>query len=295
MTTHSPNSAAQKSAATPELSVGESLPDHSVVAFNYAHDSDNKIHDDSVAKTLGFGGGLVPGVADYAYMTQPVVARLGHEWLETGWADVRFKSPVYEDDTVRAHARVVGTDPLELALELHDSSGAACAVGTGGITQAGMLNTPPLDLQAYPKAALPPYDERPAATLEFLHAGAVMGSLAIEPLDRVDREALLDKYRDPLELYRADDAPVHPAFIPDAANSLLTSNAELGPWIHTGSRVQHLRSVPELTAMEIRGTVAASYERKGHDIVELDLALFADDGVAIAKVLHTAIIRVARR
>ena len=43
-----------------------------VSAFNTAQESENKIHDDDVARRFGFTGGLVPGVDVYAYMTQRV-------------------------------------------------------------------------------------------------------------------------------------------------------------------------------------------------------------------------------
>ena len=41
------------------------LAAHSRVAFNTATASANKIHDDAVARHLGFQGGLVPGVDDH--------------------------------------------------------------------------------------------------------------------------------------------------------------------------------------------------------------------------------------
>ena len=44
------------------------LAPYRVSAFNTAHDSENKIHDDDVARRFGFQGGLVPGVEVYAYM-----------------------------------------------------------------------------------------------------------------------------------------------------------------------------------------------------------------------------------
>jgi len=44
---------------------------HSLVAFNTATASANKIHDDTVAASLGFRGGLVPGVDVYAYLCHP--------------------------------------------------------------------------------------------------------------------------------------------------------------------------------------------------------------------------------
>src|SRR6266581_2369071 len=53
-----------------------------VTAYNTAHDSENKIHDDATARRFGFGGGLVPGVDVYGYITHMPVARWGRAWLE---------------------------------------------------------------------------------------------------------------------------------------------------------------------------------------------------------------------
>ena len=39
-----------------------------VQAYNTARQSENKMHDDTVAKRFGFSGGLVPGVDVMAYM-----------------------------------------------------------------------------------------------------------------------------------------------------------------------------------------------------------------------------------
>ena len=69
-----------------------------VIAYNTALNSENKIHDDAVARRFGFTGGLVPGVDVYAYMTHPAVARWGRAWLERGTATCRFAQPVYDGD-----------------------------------------------------------------------------------------------------------------------------------------------------------------------------------------------------
>ena len=71
-----------------------------VVAHNTATASSNKIHDDEVARRYGFGGGLVPGVDVYAYMTRPAVAAWGVDWLSGGTMHARFLSPVYEGQVV---------------------------------------------------------------------------------------------------------------------------------------------------------------------------------------------------
>jgi hypothetical protein len=50
---------------------------YEVKAFNTAASSENKIHDNTVARQFGFRGALVPGVEVYAYMTHMPVARWG--------------------------------------------------------------------------------------------------------------------------------------------------------------------------------------------------------------------------
>src|SRR5690242_4845445 len=64
-----------------EDSMTAALAPYRVKAFNTAHDSENKIHDDATAKRFGFGGGLVPGVDVYGYMSHMPVMRWGRAWL----------------------------------------------------------------------------------------------------------------------------------------------------------------------------------------------------------------------
>ena len=89
------------------LAAGAVLPEHRVSATMPAEVTENKIHEDGLARDLGFRGGLVPGVTVYAWMTHPVVAALGHAWIEHGTFRARFASPVYFDEPVRIEASVV--------------------------------------------------------------------------------------------------------------------------------------------------------------------------------------------
>ena len=57
------------------------LAPYQLLAYNSARQSENKMHDDGVARQFGFGGGLVPGVDVYAYMAHPAVARWGRSFL----------------------------------------------------------------------------------------------------------------------------------------------------------------------------------------------------------------------
>jgi acyl dehydratase len=76
--------------------MSELLATYEVSAFNTASASENKIHDDSIARQFGFDGALVPGVEVYAYMVHMPVARWGRAWLESGEADCRFLKPALQ-------------------------------------------------------------------------------------------------------------------------------------------------------------------------------------------------------
>src|ERR1700688_3646650 len=108
----------------------QSLSSYRVVAFNTAHDSENKIHDDSVARRFGFGGGLVPGGAGYGYMTDLPVVRWARAWLERGAAECRFYKPVYDGDIASVTAGH-SDGGLDLSVESRDE---VCAAGRAGLT-----------------------------------------------------------------------------------------------------------------------------------------------------------------
>ena len=75
------------------------------------------------------------------------------------------------------------------------------------------------------------------------------------------------------------------------ANEILLLNAELGPWIHTGSEVQQYRLPCNGERFSLRGSVVEALEKRGHEIVALELGLFAEDQRPIARIRHRAIIR----
>src|SRR5918911_665308 len=110
-----------------------------VQARNLSHASENKIHDDDVARRFGFRGGLVPGVEVYAYMTHLPVARWGSDWLERGTAECRFLKPVYDGRFV-----TVSASENESALSITvESEGESCASGAAALpSQSGAAPVP---------------------------------------------------------------------------------------------------------------------------------------------------------
>src|SRR5258708_14303320 len=74
------------------------LEAYRVQAYNTAKLSENKMHDDTVAKRFGFSGGLVPGVDVMAYMMHLPVRKWGCAFLERGLIEARFIKPVYDGE-----------------------------------------------------------------------------------------------------------------------------------------------------------------------------------------------------
>lgn len=251
-----------------------------VLAYNTAKESENKIHDDAVARRFGFTGGLVPGVDVYAYMVHPAVARWGRDWLATGAADIRLAKPVYDGNEAEVTANEEG-DGIALRVE---SAGALCATGSASLPAAAAAAPA---VFACPPAPAP--DARPPADERSLAAGT---RLAMRPLAFTEAFAA-DYLRDVREtdpLY-ARESLAHPGMILRTGNWVLGHNVVLGPWIHVGSRVRNLSAGRVGEEIGACAEVAANYERKGHRFVELDVTVLAGGSRPLAQIRHVAIYR----
>jgi hypothetical protein len=252
---------------------------YQVEAFNASKESENKIHDDSVARQFGFRGGLVPGVDVYAYMTHLPIQRWGLAWLERGATECRLLKPVYDGDTAIVTA-TEGEAGLDLRIESH---GEVCVTGRAGLP-AGPV-APPAAFEEGPK----PPTERPPADERTLALGTRFAMIPFRVTDEYACE-YLRTVRETEPLY-AREGLVHAGTILHIGNWVLRHNVVLGPWMHVGSTVQHFSAAhigDELTA---RAIVTANYERKGHRFVELDVLVYAGQKILIARIGHIAIYR----
>jgi acyl dehydratase len=251
-----------------------------VAAFNSARASENKMHDDAVARRYGFSGGLVPGVDVYAYMAHPAVARWGREFLEAGTLQARFLKPVYDGET----ATITASETTDgLAIEAA-SRGAVCATGHAALTRTRSPSPPEFEaVAAGDPAARPPADET------TLKVGRALG---IRPL-RLTPESIAQYVADVREtdpLYLREGL-AHPGLLPRLFNWALMHNVVLGPWLHVETTVDHFAAARAGDELTVRAHVTGNYERKGHRFVALDGLVVADDTTPIARVAHTAIYR----
>jgi hypothetical protein len=264
-------------------------PTYAVRAHNAATASENKIHDDAVARTYGFEGGLVPGVTVYAYLTHPVVAELGRAWLERGTMTTRFVRPCYDGDDVTIDADGTGEGDERL-LELIARRGRDEVVATATASlPAGPPRPPSVD--DFPAAPLP--TERVPATEASLAALDELGSWEAT-FHAEHAPAFLDEIGEDLAVYR-DGGPAHPGYLLLAANWVLGANVRLGPWMHVGSDVTNYGLVADGDQVSTRGRIAGLFERKGHHFVDLDLLMVINGNRPVLHVRHTAIYDIARR
>jgi hypothetical protein len=253
-----------------------------VQAYNTAHSSENRIHDDAVARQFGFSGGLVPGVEVYAYMMHLPVERWGRAFLERGKAECRFTNPVYDGEV----AEVVGREEGDaIAIEVR-SGGRCCATGLARLPAAAP-DAPALD--RFPSASAPAMENRPAASAETLPAGACLGSISLEASAELAAGHLGD-VRETDALYGREGL-VHPGMVLRMCNLALRLNVRLGPWIHVGSEVQNFSVARVGETLVARPCVRANYERKGHLFVDLEVLVLGDRARPVALVQHTAIYR----
>jgi acyl dehydratase len=253
------------------------LEAYRVEAYNTAKLSENKMHDDVVARRFGFSGGLVPGVDVMAYMMHLPVAKWGRDFLERGLIEARFVKPVY-DGEITEISGVEENGVLSIEVE---SRAEQCAAGTASLPAAA----PRFSISDYLEV-VPVPERKPVSTASY-ELGQWLGSMprnwagpaAGEYLDEV-------RERDPIF---SREGLAHPGLLQRVMNKVLVDNAILGPWIHVGSRMQLLSAVRSGDEITARAKVIGNYEKKGHRFVELDALVVANGRTPLAHCHHVAI------
>lgn len=99
---------------------------------NQSSDDRASIHDDEVARASGFEAALVPGSTVGTAAMPAVFARYGPRWMEGGWYEFKFVSPVYEHDDVREIAEATAGKE-DMGVRIQTSQGRLCCFGRAGL------------------------------------------------------------------------------------------------------------------------------------------------------------------
>lgn len=263
-------------------------PPFELTARNTAAASENKIHDDAEARRYGYGGGLVPGVTLYAYLTRLAIARFGAQWLERGIADCSFRRPVYEGETVRCEA-APDSDAMAPTLELRVlRDGTLCAAGPFAIADGAPLP------DAIPAAAPPPA-ALPELRPDTVPIGAPLAPLHAE-IGVQDAADYADSTDDPTPWYRGESpfggALVPPGWLAARQASLLRHNFTFGPSIHARTIARHIAPAFAGRAYVTRGAIRETFERNGNHYLILDAETRDDQDRLVYRVEHWSIFSV---
>lgn len=248
-----------------------------VEAYNTAKSSENKMHDDTVARRFGFSGGLVPGVDVMAYMMHLPIAQWGRGFLERGLIEARFVKPVYDGEITDIRGEMTnGVISIEV-----ESRGEICATGTASLPSVA----PAVSIVDYPETA--PVPERKPVSITSYELGRWLGSSPRIWASDAAEEYLADvRERDPIF---AREGLGHPGLLQRVMNKVLVDNAILGPWIHVGSRMRLLNAARRGDELTARAKVTDNYEKKGHRFVELDALVVGNGTTPLAHCRHVAI------
>jgi hypothetical protein len=236
-----------------------------ICAFLADPGAENRVHNPEDARRFGFAGGLVPGVDVYAYLTRPVVERWGLEWLRQGRGELRLLEPVY------------GGDDLDVEFD-GETATAMRAGGEVCATLAVAREAQPVPAAELPERPLPSRGWEPSEAGFKEHGfGTYKETVSDEQARRHLRDVL-----ETLSIYDAE-AILDSGHLLRFANTALSANYRLGPWLHVGSRIQHLGLVRRGQEVQARARLAACFEKKGHRFVELEVFITG------MYVMHTAI------
>ena len=186
--------------------------------------SENKMHDDTVAKRYGFSGGLVPGVDVMAYMMHMPVAKWGRAFLEHGLIEARFVKPVYDGEQADVTAR------RTTACWRSRSRAAAIFARPA----APRCRRPRRHFRSPTSSRSRRLRERKPVDATSYEVGKWLGAAPRSWAADAAKEYLADiRETDPIY---AREGLGHPGLLPRVMNSVLVDNAILGPWIHVGSK-----------------------------------------------------------
>jgi acyl dehydratase len=286
------------------LRVGDTLPVAERRARNTSPVSENKIHDDEIARQYGFRGGLVPGATSYAYLAGHLVQVLGTAWAAWGTASISLVKPVYEGEVVRLGGTVTGArgDAARGALALDcwvdGPDGVRRAPATAALAWGEERLPEPRPTYAVTDLEPRHPEERLPITAATAPVGATLPPVLVDTSPPA-ASAYLDEIVDTNPLFR-ESSPfggplVHPGWYPRIANTVLSHNFILNTWIHTRSEIRHLGPALAGGTLHAYGEIASAFEKRGHEYAVADVLITDGADNPVARVIHTAIVVVARR
>ncbi len=237
------------------------------------------VHDDEVARRMGYRAALVPGAFLYGHFSRVAVDRWGMEWIERGSMAASFRRPVYNGDAVTIACTPGEGGAIGLSMIGHDGQLAA----EGWIAPPAAVSAP--TLSDWPMLPLPPPEARPPVAIEddiIGRRGGTAGSVATEA-EILDSRAAFDETH---PIYPATGI-AHPGF--PMRRAMFEVNGSYrwpGPIVLTACEAQHYGAMRPGQRFETSSVVTETFARRGKHYVVTDELVLAD-GRAVARFRRT--------
>jgi acyl dehydratase len=224
------------------------------------------VHDDAVARRMGFKAALVPGAFVYGHISRIAVDAWGVDWLRHGLMGARFRRPVHDGDVLTAEVSALAdTGPDRRSeISLRNEDGEEVATGWVGMPLADPAPPPVADCPVLPLPDPPP---------------------AVEPGGMVVGTRLGSRH----PLYLAGGL-VHSGCL--IRRTMFDANRSFrfpAPVVFVAGEAQHFAPVSPGQRLATSGTVTAAYERKGRHYFETEELLVVDGASVAARFRRTSI------
>ena len=243
------------------------------------------LHDEQMARALGYPAALVPGIDVYAYLARLTLASWGADWLTRGVLQSSSLRPVYDGEELVVHAgRVERTDQgRSVELAVYNAAGTLVASASASL---GTHTPPAPDLATFPILArpvpVPPGD--PASMRVGMRFSCVAARVSAEANARIVAEFL-----ETSPTY-VEEGIVHPAFLQRLAlKNAHASFAHGTPPIYIATRGQHFSPARVGDVLEVSGAVTKLWERKGHHYMDSEQLVVANRERAVMLIHRTTI------
>lgn len=252
-------------------------------------EQDNPIHANSVARKQGFKAALSPDPTLFGWTVPAVRRALGGGWLSDGWADVRYRRPVYPGGALTVRVAAADADGAH-GVEMLNADGDPVVLGKVGLGPAPWY----ADLERPTTIDVkPPREPRLPLTPESIPIGEDLPARRLQlPSEEAAASALsVQGDDDPLWRAAGEPARIHPGWLARRGTETGRHTYVYGPSIQSRNQIQHLAPARP-GEIGCAGHMADGYERKGHHYAVADV-LVLGGGTAVTRLRYSVIYQLA--
>ena len=251
---------------------------YQVTARNFSMASENRMHSNAVAQSHGFKGALVPGVAVYGHLVQPLVAKFGSQWLDQSKMALRLIKPAYDGDELSIVLTEVAADQYRVTCHNQDDELLA---------EINAESMQPMDVDIGLDG---PAKATPKVEIEW--ENVVSGDVFVKKtwlLSESENNRYSEEISDNDPIYKNH---IHPHYLLSLANACLMEEYIMPAWIHASSITNHRAALMVGDEITSKSVVKEKFERKGHQFITLHITYWRGQELT-TDILHTAIFRIA--